>query len=155
MKPSSSLKSALPEGPRNLPAGKMLLEVQATRITPFESLPYTRPRSSTVHLLCSNYRIHHCTHHSAAMLLGNVKENDPSVAWHGLQRVPNHPNSGGRGLLVRVSVTRLEVPVRRNALQVWFPARSCNSQSFFPMNCLWRTGMQESMAYQLFGRRSP
>ena len=32
--------------------------------------------------------------------------------------------------------------------------RSCNSQSFFPMNCLWRTGMQGSMAYQLFGRRS-
>ena len=33
--------------------------------------------------------------------------------------------------------------------------RSCNSQSSFPMNCLWRTGMQGSMAYQLFGRRSP
>ena len=32
--------------------------------------------------------------------------------------------------------------------------RSCNSQSFFPMNCLWRTGMQGSVAYQLFGRRS-
>ena len=32
--------------------------------------------------------------------------------------------------------------------------RSCNSQSFSPMNCLWRTGMQGSMAYQLFGRRS-
>ena len=29
--------------------------------------------------------------------------------------------------------------------------RSCNLQSFFPMNCLWRTGM----FYQLFGRRSP
>ena len=33
--------------------------------------------------------------------------------------------------------------------------RSCNSQFFFPMSCLWRTGMQGSMAYQLCGRRSP
>ena len=33
--------------------------------------------------------------------------------------------------------------------------RSCNFQSFFPMNCLWRTGIQESIAYQLSGRRSP
>ena len=32
--------------------------------------------------------------------------------------------------------------------------RSCNSQSSSPMNCLWRTGTQGSMAYQLFGRRS-
>ena len=25
-----------------------------------------------------------------------MKENDPAVAWHGLQRMPNHPNSGGQ-----------------------------------------------------------
>ena len=47
------------------------------------------------------------------MLPGNVKENDPAVAWHGLQRMLNHPNNGGRRLLARVSVTGLEVPVMR------------------------------------------
>ena len=43
---------------------------------------------------------------------GNVKENDLAVAWHGLQRMPNHPNCGGRRLLARASGTGLEVPVR-------------------------------------------
>ena len=186
---------------------------------------------------------------------GNVKENDLAVAWHGLQRMPNHPNCGGRRLLARASGTGLEVPWAPVVLQQlqkkedtyraehpswkdeevapanipkqWQEARanrqmqfkvgnyrdgsgesnirlltgtikadwiqlpveqylaalptlkqgviagvfrqkgaaplcgglptrrSCNFQSFFPMNCLWRTGMQESMAYQLSGRRSP
>ena len=35
------------------------------------------------------------------MLPGNVKENDPAVASHGLQHMPNHPNSGGRRLPYR------------------------------------------------------
>ena len=61
----------------------------------------------------SKIRSGHCTHRPDAMLPENVKENDPAVAWHGLQRMPNHPNSGGRLLLARVSVTGLEVPVMR------------------------------------------
>ena len=66
----------------------------------------------------SRFTRNYCTHRPAAMLPGSVKENDP--AWHGLQRMPNHPNSGGRRLLARLSVTGLEVPVRQ--IQVWFPA---------------------------------
>ena len=91
---------------------------------------------STVHLLCSNYWIQpitrsYCTHRPDAMLPGNVKENDPAVAWHGLQRMLNHPNNGGRRLLARVSVTGLEVPVMRIPYRSGFlptgPLWSCNS----------------------------
>ena len=82
---------------------------------------HTRPRSCTMTVLCiyyapitgySRFTRNYCTHRPAAMPPGNVKENDPAVAWHGLQRMPNHPNSGGRRLLARASVTGLEVPVR-------------------------------------------
>ena len=81
---------------------------------------------STVHLLCSNtgysrFTRNYCTHRPATMLPGNVKENDLAVAWHGLQRMPNHPNSGGRRFLARVSVTGLDT-CQADTLQVWFPA---------------------------------
>ena len=68
---------------------------------------------STVHLLCSNYWIqpiyrNYCTHRPDTMLPGKEKGNDPAVAWHGLQRTLNHPNSGGHRLLALASVTGLE-----------------------------------------------
>ena len=75
---------------------------------------------STVHLLCSNYWVqpiylpgprNYCTHRPDTMLPGKEKENDPAVAWHGLQRIPNHPNSGSHRLLALASVTGLEVLV--------------------------------------------
>ena len=70
-----------------------------------------------------------CTHRPDAMLPGNA--NDPAVAWHGLQRMPNHPNSGGRRLLARVSVTGLGVPVMRIPYRSGFlptgPQLCCNS----------------------------
>ena len=56
----------------------------------------------------SRFTRNYCTHRPAAMPPGNVKENDLAVAWHGLQRMPNHPN---RRLLARASGTGLEVPV--------------------------------------------
>eukprot|EP00434_Breviolum_minutum_P035518 symbB.v1.2.031444.t1/scaffold3650.1/size52688/8 len=42
---------------------------------------------------------------------GKEKENDPAVAWQGLQRIPTHPNSGSHRLLALASVTGLEVLV--------------------------------------------
>ena len=39
------------------------------------------------------------------------KENDPAVAWLGLQRILNHPNNGSHRLLAPASVTGLGVPV--------------------------------------------
>ena len=50
----------------------------------------------------------YCTPRPDTMLPENVKENDPAVAWLGLQRIPNHPNSGGT--------------CYADTLQVWFPA---------------------------------
>ena len=65
------------------------------------------------------------------MLPGNVKENDPAVAWHGLLRMPNHPNSGGLRRLAQVSVIGLEVPVMRIPYRSGFlhtgPQWCCNS----------------------------
>ena len=74
----------------------------------------------------SRFTRNYCTHRPAAMLPRNLKENDPAVAWHGLQRMPNDPNSGGRRLLARVSVTGLEVPVRRTPWS-WFRGTSFRS----------------------------
>ena len=75
---------------------------------------------STVHLLCSNYWIQpiyqellYCTHRPDTMLPGKEKGNDLAVAWHGLQRFLNHPNSGNRRLLALASVTGLEVLAMR------------------------------------------
>ena len=99
-----------------------------------------RPRSCTMTVRCiyfapitgySRFTRNYCTHRPDAMLPGNVKENDPAVAWHGLQRMPNHPNNGGRRLLARVSVTGLEVPVMRIPYRSGFlttgPLWCCNS----------------------------
>ena len=101
---------------------------------------HTRPRSCTMTVLCiyyapitgySRFTRNYCTHRPAAMPPGNVKENDPAVAWYGLQHMPNHPNSGGRRLLARASVTGLEVPVRRIPYRYGFlptgPQWFCNS----------------------------
>ena len=99
-----------------------------------------RPRSCTMTVRCiyfapitgySRFTRNYCTHRPDAMLPGNVKENDPAVDWHGLQRMPNHPNNGGRRLLARVSVTGLEVPVMRIPYKSGFlptgPLWCCNS----------------------------
>ena len=91
---------------------------------------------TTVHLLCSNYWIqpitrNYCTHRPDTMLPGKEKENDLAVAWHGLQRIRNHPNSGSHRLLARASVTGLEVLVMRIPYRSGFrptgPQRCCNS----------------------------
>ena len=47
------------------------------------------------------------------MLPEKEKGNDPALAWHGLQRTLNHPNSGSHRLLALASVTGLEVLVMR------------------------------------------
>ena len=47
------------------------------------------------------------------MLPGKEKGNDLAVAWHGLQRTLNHPNSGNHRLPALASVTGLEVLVMR------------------------------------------
>ena len=47
------------------------------------------------------------------MLPEKEKGSDPAVAWHGLQRFLNHPNSGNRRLLALASVTGLEVLAMR------------------------------------------
>ena len=99
-----------------------------------------RPRSCTMTVLCiyfapitgySRFTRNYCTHRPGAMLPGNVKENDPAVAWQGLLRMPNHPNNGDRRLLARVSVTGLEVPVMRIPYKYGFlptgPLWCCNS----------------------------
>ena len=91
-----------------------------SRVRPLRGSP--KVPSGTMTVLCiyyapitgySRFTRNYCTHRPAAMPPGNVKENDPAVAWHGLQHMPNHPNSIGRRLLARASVTGLEVPVRR------------------------------------------
>ena len=87
---------------------------------------FSRPRYS-------RFTRNYCTHRPDSMLPGNVKENDPAVDWHGLQRMPNHPNNGGRRLLARVSVTGLEVPVMR------IPHKS----GFLPTGPLWCCNMQK------------
>ena len=51
-----------------------------------------------------------------------MKETTPAVAWHGLQRIPNHPNGGSRRLLARVSSDWIEGTCYVDTLQVWFPA---------------------------------
>ena len=78
------------------------------RLPPFsERFWHTRPRSCTMTVRCiyfapitgcSRFTRNYCTH-CPAMLPESVKENDPAVAGHGSQRMPNHPNSGGRRLL--------------------------------------------------------
>ena len=73
----------------------------------------------------------YCTHRSDTMLPGKEKENEPAVAWRGLQRIRNHPNSGSHRLLARASVTGLEVLVMRIPYRSGFrptgPQRCCNS----------------------------
>ena len=88
-------------------------EVQATRATLSGSLASLHEVAK-----CLTMKLAYCTHRPDAMLPGNVKENEPAVDWHGLQRMPNLPNKGGRRLLARVSVTGLEVPVHADTLQV-------------------------------------
>ena len=73
---------------------------------------------STVHLLAlttgyNRFTRNYCTHRPDTMLLGKEKGSDPAVAWHGLQRFLNHPNSGSRRLLALASVTGSEVLVMR------------------------------------------
>ena len=77
---------------------------------------------STVHLRApttgsSRFTRNYFTHRPTAMPPGNVKENDLVVAWHGLQRMLNHPNSRG-WLLARA----LEIGgiFEADTLQVWF-----------------------------------
>ena len=77
------------------------------RLPPFSGRFWLmRPRSCTMTVRCtcfalitgySRFTSNYCTHRLDAMLPGNVKENDLAVAWHGLQRIPNHPNSGRLG----------------------------------------------------------
>ena len=59
----------------------------------------------------SRFTRNYCTHRLDTMLPGKEKENDPAVAWQGLQRIPTHPNSGSHRLLALASVTGLEVLV--------------------------------------------
>ena len=54
------------------------------------------------------------------MLPGKEKENDPAVAWHGSQRILNHPNSGSHRLPAPASVTGLGGTCYADTLQVWF-----------------------------------
>ena len=61
----------------------------------------------------SRFTRNYCTHRPDTMLPGKEKGNDPAVAWHGLQRTLNHPNSGSHRLLAPASVTGLEVLVMR------------------------------------------
>ena len=79
-----------------------------------------RPRSCTMTVRCtcfapiigySRFTRNYCTHRLDTMLPGKEKESDPAVAWHGLQRIPNHLNSGSRRLLALASVTGLGVLV--------------------------------------------
>ena len=86
-----------------------------------------RPRSCTMTVRCicfaptigySRFTRNYCTHRLDTMLPGKEKENDPAVAWHGLQRILNHPNSGSHRLLAPASVTGLE------ALVMLIPYRS-------------------------------
>ena len=81
-----------------------------------------RPRSCTMTARCicfalitgySRYTRNYCTHRPDTMLPGKEKGNDPAVAWHGLQRTLNHPNSGSHRLPALASVTGLEVLVMR------------------------------------------
>ena len=77
---------------------------------------------STVHLLAlitgySRQTRKYCTHRPDTML-PKEKGNDPAVAWHGLQRTLNHPNSGSHRLPALASVTGLEVLVMRIPLVI-------------------------------------
>ena len=90
-----------------------------------------RPRSYTMTVRCtcfapitgySRFTRNYCTHRLDTMLPGKEKENDPAVAWHGLQRILNHPNSGSHRLLALASVTGLEVLVMLTPYRSGFPA---------------------------------
>ena len=84
---------------------------------------------STVHLLCSNYwvqTIYQELLHSSSRS-NATRECERKRPSSGLQRIPNHPNGGGRRLLARASVTGLEVPVMR------IPYRS----GFLPTGLQW------------------
>ena len=79
-----------------------------------------RPRSCTMIVRCICYAPitgysrstrNYYIHRPDTMLPGKEKENDPAVAWLGLQRIPNHPNSGSHRLLAPASVTGLVVLV--------------------------------------------
>ena len=52
---------------------------------------------------------------------GNVKENDPAVAWHGLQHMPNHPRPSASGTSFSDWIGGT---CQADTLQVWFPAHS-------------------------------
>ena len=63
---------------------------------------HMRPRSCTMTVRCiyfapitgySRFTRNYCTHRPDAMLPGNVKENDPAVAWHGSLRLRSSPGS--------------------------------------------------------------
>ena len=68
------------------------------RLPPFsERFWHTRPRSCTTTVRCiyfapitgySRFTRNYCTHRPAARLPGNVKENDPAVAWHAYAKPP-------------------------------------------------------------------
>ena len=61
----------------------------------------------------NRYTKNYYTQGPDTMLPDKEKESDPAVAWHGLQRFLNHPNSGNRRLLALASVTGLEVLAMR------------------------------------------
>ena len=73
----------------------------------------------------SRFTRNHCTHRPDTMLPGKEKGNDPAVAWHGLQRPLNHPNSGSHRLLAPASVTGLEVLVMRIPYRSGFRPQWC------------------------------
>ena len=100
-----------------------------------------RPRSCTMTARCicfalitgySRFTRNYCTHRPDTMPPGKEKGNDPAVAWHGLQRALNHPNSGSHRLPALASVTGLEV------LDSLSPAKLPVSYPFFPILALHR-----------------
>ena len=81
-----------------------------------------RPRSCIMTVRCTcfalttgynRYTKNYYTQGPDTMLPEKERGSGPAVAWHGLQRFLNHPNSGNRRLLALASMTGLEVLAMR------------------------------------------